>query len=510
MRYAWLVIAIFAARFASSAIAYPAADGDIAWQRWLGAAIVRAHAIPRTLGAETFSAPNAPWVPQEWAFSLAANTARGGLAWDLFAGGVALAAVAALALAARHAERRGASPRAVALCTAFAGFALFESFGVRAQVVAWPLVAAFLWAIEWESPWCWLALPIAALWSNLHASAMLAPVLAGIYAFGALLDERGFGPRARRAALLTGGTLAAICCNPFGWHLPEYALSLFNNPIKNYITEWKVTDLDDSSFAFGALPLLLLGTLLGVGRDAPADSRRWSDLLIMGAMAFLLLSAARNVALFVIVALPLVAPALSRRVAWFAPSPPLAPTRTDRIAAVALPAVALALALVVGVQIARTAPPPTGLANAPLAALTALPGEHRVFCADFAWCSLVLGEPNVRVFLDGRADPFPRDVWEDFADVVRVSPRWRGTLERRGVDAVVVSAGTPLDQALALDRRWHAGYADQKYRLWLRDGPREGGRLQARAPRAFRVLLRFVPAPRVVQVFADPFEYGNV
>lgn len=470
MRYAWLVIAIFAARFASTAIAYPAGDGDLAWQRWLGATILHAHAIPRALGSETFSAPGAAWVPQEWAFSLAADAARSGLAWYLFAGGVALAAVAALAISARHAEARGASPRAVALCTAFAGFALFESFGVRAQVLAWPLVAAFIWALEWESPWCYAAWPLAALWSNLHASAMLAPVLAGIATGGALLEERGFGPRSRRYAALTGGALVAICCNPFGWHLPAYALSLFGNPIKNYISEWKVTDLDDLSFAFGALPLLLIGTIYGVRRAG-----RWSELLILGAFTFLLLSAARNVGLFGLVALPLVAPALSRSVGFFAAPAPGPPTRADRMAAFGLPAVALGLAAVVAVELVRTAPPPTGLANAPLAALAALPGEHRVLCADFAWCGLAVGEPRVRVFLDGRADPYPPAVWSDFAQIVRVAGDWREILARRDVDAVVVKTGASLDQALALERGWRAAYADKTYRLWLRSGTRGRG-----------------------------------
>jgi hypothetical protein len=503
VKYAWLVIAIFTARFASTAIVFPSGDGDLAWQRWLGGVVARAHAIPRALGNEVFSAPAAPWLPQEWAFSLAANAARRGLAWDLFAGGIAFAAVAALALSAARAERRGGSPRAVALCTAFAGFGLFESFGVRAQVVAWPLVAAFLWALELESPWCWLAFPLAALWSNLHASAVLAPLLAGLSTFGAFLDEGRFGPRSRRALLLTAAALLAICCNPFGWELPAYAVSLFGNPIKSYISEWKVTDLDDISFAAGALPLLSIATIFGL-RSGPGP-RRWGDLLILAAFAFLLLSAARNVSLFALVALPLVAPILTRaRLGWFAPSPPAAPTRTDRIAAVALPTVALAMALVVAVGLVRSAPPATGLANAPLAALAALPGEHHVFCADFAWCGLAVGEPHVQVFLDGRADPFPRAVWEDFAAVVRVAPSWEATLDRRHVDAVVVTAGTPLDQALGLARDWRSGYADKTYRLWLRRGS-----VAAQPPRAFGVLPRVVRAPRRVEQFADAFQDVN-
>lgn len=472
MKYAWLVIGVFAARFFATAIAYPAGDGDLAWQRWLGAIVARTHAIPRSLGDETFSASGAPWLPQEWLFSALAFVARDGLAWDLFAGAVALGAAGALALAAYRAERLGASPRAIALCTAFAGIALYESFGVRAQVVAWPLVALYLVLLDVEGPLAYAALAVAAVWSNLHASAMLAPVLAATVAAGAAFEARGFDARARRLTTLAICSIAAICCNPFGWHLPQYAIGLFGNPIKSYISEWKVTDLDDTSFAFGALPLLLGAMLLcGGGRGRT----RASDLLVLAAFAFLVLGAARNVPLFALIAAPLVARSLTRAVPLFAPEAPAAPTKLARRAAFALPVASLAIAALVGVQLVRHAPPETGLADAPLQALERTAGAHRLFCADFAWCGLAVGMPNVRVFLDGRADPYPRAVWDDFVTVARVGTAWRRTLDRRGVDAVIVSRDAALDQALAEAPGWHAGYADKTYRLWLRDGARRGG-----------------------------------
>lgn len=464
MKYGWLVIAVFAARFLATAIVYPAGDGDLAWQRWLGATIARTGAIPRSLGGETFSAPGAPWLPQEWAFSLLAHLARSGIAWDMFAGMVALCAVAALGIAGLQAQARGASPRTLALLIAFAGFALFESFGVRAQVLAWPLIAAYLWLLEIEGPWAFAALGVAALWSNLHASAMLAPVLAGLFTIGSALDERGIGKRTQRLALIAVGSVAAICCNPFGWHLPAYAIGLFASPIKTYITEWKVTDIDDLSFAFGALPLLLIGMLAGA-RD---KGRRGRDGFVLIGFAFLVLSAARNVPIFAIAALPIVAPAFSRAFGWFAAAPPKPLLRSDRLAAFALPVSALALAAIVAVQLVRTAPPPANLANAPLEALADVPGEHRLFCADFAWCGLTVGAPNVRVFLDGRADPYPIAVWRDFASVVRLDGLWRVTLDRRGVDAVLVAKDSALDQALSAGRGWRVNYADKTYRLWLR------------------------------------------
>ena len=479
MKYAWLVIGVFAARFFTTAIAFPPGDGDLSWQRWLGARILSTHSVPRSLGSEAFSAQGAPWVPQEWLFGIAAYAGRTGVGWELFSGACALAALAALAIACAHAVRRGASARAVALCATLSGIALFESFGVRAQVVVWPLLALLMLVLDTDGPWVYAAIAIAAVWSNWHASAMLAPVVSAIYAAGSALDERGFGTRTRRLVVVAVACGFAICCNPFGWDLPRYALGLFNNPIKSYITEWKVTDIDDMSFAFGALPLLLIAMAFGTREGTPQkpNDHRWRDLFVLCAFGFLVLSAARNINLFGIVALPLAASALSRRIPWFARAPETAPTRLDRIAVYALPAGALCVALAVGVKLAALVPPPTGLANAPLAALSRIPGEHDIYCADFAWCSLALGIPNERVFLDGRADPYPRDVWEDFIAVLRVEHTWREVLDRRGVNAVVVKRESPLDQALALTRGWHQAYVDADYRLYLRTA---SGRAQAR------------------------------
>ena len=219
-----------------------------------------------------------------------------------FSAGVALCAIAALALSAYRGARAGASATSVAVAATFTGVALLASFGTRAQVFAWPAFALFLLLLDYDAPLVWLALPVAALWSNVHASATIAPVLAAATACGAALDEGRFGPRARRLGLVALGSVIAICCNPFGWHLPAYALSLVTSPIKAYIVEWKISDLGETSFAYGAVPLLLIAAYAGT-----RSTRRWSDALIFGLLALMMLGAARNIALFGLGAGPIVA-----------------------------------------------------------------------------------------------------------------------------------------------------------------------------------------------------------
>jgi len=466
VKYAWLVIGIFTARFLATAIAYPESDGDLAWQRWLGALILRAHAIPRTLGTETFTAAGAPWVPQEWAFSIAAALGKSGAGWIVFAGGVALAAGGALALSALRAERLGASPRANALCTALAGVALFASFGVRAQVVAWPLLALFLALLDLESPLAYAAIAVAALWSNLHASAMLAPLVAAAATLGTILDEGVRGPNVRRRATIAAACALAICCNPFGVRLPLYALGLVFSPFKTAITEWKPTDLGDGSFAYGALPLLLLALVFFSGPSA----RRARDTIVLGAFAYLSLVATRNVALFGIVALPLAAAALSRHVAFFAADSGVA--KAHRAARFVLPGVAALLAAVVALGLLQneSRSKDTVAANA-IAHIARSNGEHRVFCADFAWCGLAVGLPHVRVFLDGRADPYPAGVWSDYLAIARLRHDWREKLVNHRVDTIVTEKDDALDDALVRTRGWHASYSDTTYRVWSIGAP---------------------------------------
>jgi len=469
VKYVWLVLGVFAARFLATAIAFPQGDGDLHWQRWLGRAILARHAIPRTLGTETFTAPGAPWTPQEWAFSLVAAQATAGLPWALFAGAIALGAVLALGIVAYHAVRRGASSRAVVFCTALAGIGLFASFGVRVQVVAWPLLALYLFLLDSEGPWAFAAIAVVALWSNLHASAMLAPVLAAVATLGAAIDDRAFTARVRRMLIVAFGSALALCCNPLGWDLPRYSLMLFSSPIKEQINEWQPTVLSDTAFAVGALPLLVLALLF----FADSGKRRIRDLLVLGAMTYLVLGAARNIAIFSLAAVPFVAPALTRGLRLFAADGPSSDERAERIARVALPLVSALLAVAVGIGLLRnTERGRDRLGARAIASLAALPGERRLFCADFAWCGLALDAPHLRVFLDGRADPYPLAVWSDFDRIARLRSDWRAALRRYRVDTLLVERDSPLDEAVGLTHAWRRTYRDDGFVVWVRS---EGG-----------------------------------
>jgi hypothetical protein len=474
------VLGIFLARFFATAVFFPEGDGDLGWQRWLGLTIRESARIPRALGNEAFTAPGAAWVPQEWLFSIVASLSTGA-GWYVFAASAALCATAALYIGALRCARTGATGLGLAVTLALAGVALFESFGVRVQVFAWPFLALFLYCIELDSPFAYAAIAVAAVWSNVHASVMLAGPLAFTAAAGSYLDER-WSRRTKRTLLIGLGALVATCCNPLGTALPRYAVMLFSSRFTNMIAEWKHTDLGDSAFYLGALPLLLILMAFGSG-----GAMRWRDRCIVLVTALLMFSAARNIPVFAIACFPIVARSLCAGASFLAPKEGSPETKADICAARLIPAFSALMAVIVAFFLIKQAPSEASRSNdlAPtLAAVRALPGTHRVLCADFAWCSFLLGTSRDRIFLDGRADPYPQSVWDDYGTIIGVRHGWDSPARLHGTDVIVVRRESQIEEALELSRDWRGIYGNTTFRVWTR--------IPAAAPAAERCAARRV------------------
>ena len=464
MKFAWCyVLAIFAAFFVSAGLTKPPGDGDIFWQRWLGDIVLTTHHIPRALGTEAFAANGAPWVPQEWLFGVFAYLGRASSGSAIFHVAIACCAVSAIVLTVIRAMRRGATPAIAALVVTVTALALVEGFGIRAQVVAWPFFVALLLLLEVDGPAAWLAIPLTFVWANLHASVMLGLVLAAINALGHVLDERAWTPSVRRSVCIALGVSIAVCCNPFGFGLPHYALMLFGSPIRHFIDEWRMSDITDVSFLLAALPLLGATLVLGLG----APSRRWRDRLLFAATAYLLMTAMRNIAIFVLAAAPLVAESLARRF------PAIDSPRVRRGGDVFFgAALALASLGIIFVLVHRMQEPSRLTGVSPVRAVLAterIAGRHNIFCASFEWCSLFLDHPNDRVFLDGRADPYPVAIWNDYDTLRTLAPGWQKLLSTGRIDTLLVERDSALGQAMALLPAWRSAYYDSRFRVYRRN-----------------------------------------
>lgn len=463
MRVAIAVAAIFLARFAVGAWFDPGRDGDIAWQQWLGLRILQSGHIPLALGKEAFSAPGAPWVPQEWALSVLVALTVGTPHFIAIVAIAALAGAAALLLTAWSCVRLGASAIATGAVTFCTGFAMVESFGIRAQVFAWAMLAAFVLVLRTCSGRTrWLLPLITAVWANLHASAMLAPALAACWSIGTAIEDRGWSPRVRRNVLLAAACAGAVFLTPLGYRLPLYAIALVQSPIRSAIQEWQPAGWSAAPFAAGAFPLVVLSLFFALSRQ-----RRWTDVLLLPPMAWMTFGAARNVPVCAIVLAPAVAQGIT---AYLPERVRVNAMLRERAVLALLYCAALTAAAVSALMLARTPQFSTGtLPGRAIAALGAVPGTHALYCEDFAWCSSALAYPNVREFIDGRADPFPLPVWRDYETVAAAKPGWQSVLDRRGVDAVVVKRSSKLGREMRGLRGWRELYADKSFRVFIRE-----------------------------------------
>lgn len=484
-------LALIAAMFAANAIGYGAGDGDLWWQRQLGEAVLRTHTLPHTLGPATFSAPDARWIPHEWLFATLWALANRSGADTVFR--IACAAVALLTLVAEALRARRAAPAAQLVVLVLVGIAVTPSFGLRAQILGWPLLALSMLALEAGPRRAWFALPLAIVWYNLHASAVVFPCIVAVYGAGIALETRRLRPALPYAAL-AAACAAASLATPFGLDLPRFAVHWSSSAATGLIFEWLPAAPDKLLILDGVLAIALL-LVLGEVRGARLT---WPQRMLAAALFVATMLHIRNLALFSIVAGPWSAAA----VATLLPRGlrgALAQWRTSRGVAIVAGCGAMALVVLrLGV--------PVGAAPADSAAdrLRALHAPLRVACEDFSWCSRFAADAGVRVLLDGRTDAYPTAVFDDYrrmlrGDALPVFARWR-------VDAAVVHANGPLARALRA-----AGWTllrSREPQVYVR--PARAGREQAAFERFGGVLARRVGRATLDERAAEPREHAAV
>ncbi|MGA2760249.1 MAG: hypothetical protein ABSF08_08035 [Candidatus Cybelea sp.] len=434
-------------------------DGDLYWQRWLGELLLQTHRLPTVLGSETFTATGAPWVPQEWLFSLiVALAARHGL--FLFFSILVSALPTAILWSVFARSRDTAWPAAIGVALFFCGWSFMQSFGVRAQVLGWALFAAFLFFLERRDRWYYAAIPTAILWANVHASVALAPGIVAARLAATALGGAG-ALRTSRDLLMFPAVLLAMICTPLGLRLPAYAIALSVSPIRHFIEEWQPAGFGDISFVLGALPLALAALLAGKVMLWEKRSELFPAALLFGATLF----AARNIPLFAIAAAPLAAVGFSHQF------PQLRRVRASlqemQPLGLATIGIAIVLAGIAMTLLQRREPP--RLPAAAIAALGADRVEHRLFCENFTWCSLALQYPSLRVFVDGRCDAYPVRIWQQYGTALKGGDSSNRVLRDYRVDAVVATRGGAIAQTLGKSGAWTIASQDRAYVAFRRE-----------------------------------------
>jgi hypothetical protein len=472
-------------------------DGDTGWHIRTGQWILAHGQVPHQ-DLFSYTMPGRPWFAWEWLWDVcfAAVYNSFGL------GGVVLGSLAVLcatmAVLFRLTLRKCGNVLAAFLVTAVA------VAGTSLHWLARPHLFTLLFAVIFYSILervkdslaagdrrharrLLYSLPaLTVIWTNLHAGFLLGMILAGTYGAGEiarLVVEPAAGRKSawERAAHYLAATAAcalASLANPYFFSLHRHIFEYFHDDYTfTHILEFQTLSFH-SPLAWTLEIMMVLGAIAAfreLGR------REFVYTILLVGWLHLALLSARNIPIFLVLAAPPVAAAVTAWIADAAQAPAAAWLRrgaasferlaaevgeTDRIPRLHL-ASAAALAAVAAIMYAP-APPEKFRAEYdpkryPAKAIEFLGGagiSNRIFADDEWGDYLVYRLYPTRVFVDGRSDFYGPKFNQQFIDLLNVKYTWQQTLDRYRVDTVLLPTEAPLAGALKESHNWRVAYDD--------------------------------------------------
>ena len=446
------------------------ADADVGWHIRTGEYILDHRSVPHQ-DLYSFSKPSAPWFAWEWLSDVlfAVLHRWTGLKGVVLLAGVVIAAFPALLL--RRMIWAGSHPFPGILVVLFGVGAASMHFLARPHVFTLLFLSLCMWMMEAERQkprrWIWWLVPICWLWTNLHGGFLVLVAALGVAAAGAaaeawLSPEKNWTPAIRWAKLTAACALVSLA-NPYGWQLHAHVFEFLRSDwIKNVVQEFQ-------SPVFRGEAMMQFEALLFIGLIAAGSllkRKRIVEGLWILLFAYLSLSSARHVPVFVAAVSPLVAMELT---AWWqamtagAASKSTAGILNNMANDMRGGFARFSVIPVLGVLIlALTGAPakwphdfpkkmfPTGIISTHSSSIFGA----RVFTTD-QWADyLIYRNPAQKVFVDGRSDFYGAEIGDKFLHTVNGGKEWQDVLRQYQFDWVLLPNTTALVQLLKQDSRW--------------------------------------------------------
>jgi hypothetical protein len=434
----------------------------------------------------TYTVAGRPFIDANWLAQVCyyALYQQGGLSLVQFINAVLLAAM--MALLVWSCRRACGSLGVAAAVGVFTFLGLWQTLTIRPQsfsLLLFVLLHAILDLSE-RREWLLLLPPfLLALWANLHGGFPIGLVLIGSFVAAAAWQSW----TARKWTLITDGRLcaltlclgasvAATLINPYGWHVYEYVSTTSSAAAARRIDEWLPPGFDMLIGKFWAASLVLL--LLGFALSTRRPSTR--DVCLALCLLPLACGSARMVVWWLLATAPVLAASLSAlpSVAGIGRRP------EKRSAAAALCFFIIGLMAVLSIPGVNQYNPLLGPTRRPefrretdIAAAAKFIADRvpsgRIF-SRFEWGEYLtwfLG-PRFPVFMDGRIEIFPDDVWSQYATVTVGRGEWQEILEHYRVDYLLLDAryhaATGLLSEVQQSRRWQCSFRSGDALLYAR------------------------------------------
>ena len=460
----------------------PIADPDFWWHLRTGQLIVQTHAIPHT-DPFSYTKAGGPWITHEWLSELMIYGLfrLGSYGLLIFIFSFIITGAFMLAYLRSPAETR---PYVAGFVLLLGAISTAPTWGVRPQMISLLITSLFLYLLDryrQDGKLTFLIpLPLITLiWVNLHAGYFLGLVLVGIYIVGGLTDmlmaefhkEEKIDdlPTLKSILILCGilgACILATLANPNGIHIIIYPFqTLTSSSMQLFIQEWFSPDFHQMMWQ--PLAWLILA-LIGIGMISK-KSISPTNILLTLVFGYAALRSMRNIPLFAIVAIPVLAEQVGSLVRIR--SEVQTPSRLLRLT---VPILLVCVVLVTSLRFVQVVQgqAETEAEKFPKAAVDWIlenkPGGH--LFNSYGWGGYLIWRlyPEYPVYIDGRADLYGDKFIFDYMSIYRAEPGWEDKLNNQGVQTILVESNAPLANVLRQLQPWRIAFEDQASVIFVR------------------------------------------
>jgi hypothetical protein len=321
----------------------PAIIVNDSWMTLMSGREVWEHGLPST-DQLTIYGLGSTWTDQQWLAQILAYGAYSLGGYATLSILTATSVVAAFSVAAAASRSLGAGARAIWILFLPVLMAAPWGWSVRAQMLALPLYTGLLWLLASQvrrpTNRVWIALPILAVWANVHGSVALGALLVILLGVYELVRSRG-STWLRSGALIVLAPLALLV-TPYSPAaiVRYYHLLLVDPPFAGRVTEWHWAEPAVNTMFFYALAAIVLALVVWGRRRLTLFDVAVLALTFVGAM-----TAIRGIVWFALACMVFAPVAIGHSLESRTPGPP------RRSLNVAISAVLAAAVLAVGASL---------------------------------------------------------------------------------------------------------------------------------------------------------------
>jgi hypothetical protein len=357
-------------------------------------------------------------------------------------------------------------------------WSILPTIGVRPRTFTLLFAAIYLAVLHQfvrhkETKAIWWFVPIMIVWVNLHAGYLIGLVLIGVTIVGVVLDAWFEGqtlqsqwPRLKTLALVFIACALAVNLNPQGPRIFLFPFEFFFSPIQqDQVIDWLSPDFHQKEL----LPLLLL-MLSTIAALALSPKRvRPSELLLFLSTLYATLKSNRHMAIFALVAGPMLADYLqywletTRFGKTFGETRGASSTRRQLIFNLIL--MVPLIACLIKLKSVIYSPPTQERVGVPLNAI-AFVKENRITGNTITdpniWSGYLIWEtPQNPVYIDGRIDMYGDAFVRDYLGIIQGLSRWQDPFDKYSVQVAIISPTSVLRLQLEQSPQWQKIYSDE-------------------------------------------------